>query len=225
MTDVGADAELTRSERRRAATHRALQDAVIELLLETGHNRLSTTAIAERADVAVGTFYNHFLSVPDAIDTTFESVAQDFVDAVAEALQSDDVATGLGVGLGGFFCRLNEAPRIWKAARIAGWEVSPIGDYTLVRGLIAAGVGPEDATEQEIAATAHLLCRLMTAFVDQFGEPDVDPQLPGQATRVLASAVMSDAEAVERAVIAAEQHYRDVSGRISEAGPFHLRPS
>lgn len=218
MTTPTETPKLTRTERRRLETRESLLDAVVDLLLEQGHNKLSTTEIAERADVAVGTFYNHFLSVPDAIEEAFDAVAPAF----AEAIRSDDVATGLGYGFGGFFCRLNEAPRIWKAARIAGWEIRPVGDFALVRGLIDAGVGIDDPTETEIAASAHLLCRLMTSMVDQFGETDVNPHLPGQATRLLASVVMSDTDAIERCAQAAEERYEQITGHIGERGPFHL---
>ncbi|MYS93424.1 MULTISPECIES: helix-turn-helix domain-containing protein, partial [Streptomyces] len=51
-----------RFERRRAETRRALIHAARQILAETGDTSASIQAIAERADVGFGSFYNHFES-------------------------------------------------------------------------------------------------------------------------------------------------------------------
>ena len=222
MTEAEAP-ELSRSERRRLETRQALLDAVIDLLLETDDPRLSTSDIADRADVAVGTFYNHFLSVPDAIEAAFEHLTPNFAASAAAMVEIDDVAVGFGHAMGGFFCRLNEAPRIWKAARVAGWNIRPTPEFLLVRSFQAAGIGIETASEAEVEATANFICRLMTSMVDHFGQDDVRPHLPGQATRILASALITDPDAIERAAEAAERHYDELMsqpGGVGEVGLF-----
>ncbi|MYW21020.1 TetR family transcriptional regulator, partial [Streptomyces sp. SID2955] len=68
-------APLNRFERRRAETRQALIRAARQILAETGDTSASIQAIAERADVGFGSFYNHF-----------ESKAQLFDEAVRDAL-------------------------------------------------------------------------------------------------------------------------------------------
>ncbi|WP_089106302.1 TetR/AcrR family transcriptional regulator [Streptomyces hyaluromycini] len=65
-----------RFERRRAETRQALVRAARQILAETGDTSASIQAIAERADVGFGSFYNHF-----------ESKTELFEAAVADALE------------------------------------------------------------------------------------------------------------------------------------------
>lgn len=197
----------TRTERRRLETRQQLLDAVVELLLEERDPRLSSTAIAERADVAVGTFYNHFLSVQEAIDEAFDPLTLLVQERAEDIMSSDDICTGLGNALASLLHRLHIESDVWRAARIAGWEVRPIGDYVVVRALIAAGVGIGDASEGEIAATGTLFTRLLTSLVDQFGQEPVNPHLPEQAARIIASTVLGEPDAVERTVHATADRF------------------
>lgn len=57
----------TRTERRREQTHESLLDALYDVVVEDGLAAATVAAVAERADVAIGTFYNHFDSRDDAI--------------------------------------------------------------------------------------------------------------------------------------------------------------
>ena len=210
MTDAGTQSgakELTRTERRRLETRQLLLDAVVELLLEQRDPRLSSTAIAERADVAVGTFYNHFLSVQEAIDEAFNDLTPFVQEGAKDITSSGDICTGFGNALASLLYRLHTEPDMWRAARIAGWEVRPFGDYVVVRAFIAAGVGIGDASEEEIAATGTLFTRLLTSLVDQFGQHDVDLHLPEQAARIIASVALGDADAVERVVRATSARF------------------
>jgi len=58
----------TRTQRRWRGVHSSLTEAVHELVVEYGDESFSVTDIAARADVAPGTFYNHFDGKDDAID-------------------------------------------------------------------------------------------------------------------------------------------------------------
>ena len=51
---------MNRAERKRLATHARLIDAVRELLADSSVDGLVGHDVTERADVALGTFYNHF---------------------------------------------------------------------------------------------------------------------------------------------------------------------
>lgn len=57
----------TRTERRREQTHELLLDALYDAIVEGGLDHATVAEVAERADLAVGTFYNHFDSRDDAI--------------------------------------------------------------------------------------------------------------------------------------------------------------
>ncbi|MBO2453868.1 TetR family transcriptional regulator [Actinomadura barringtoniae] len=49
-----------RRERKKAATHKALADAALELFLERGYEDVGVREIAEAADVSVTTLFKHF---------------------------------------------------------------------------------------------------------------------------------------------------------------------
>ncbi|MEU2778010.1 TetR/AcrR family transcriptional regulator, partial [Streptomyces sp. NPDC007162] len=59
-----------RFERRRAETRQALIRAARQILAETGDTSASIQAIAERADVGFGSFYNHFESKTELFDAS-----------------------------------------------------------------------------------------------------------------------------------------------------------
>ncbi len=67
--DERAEQGLTRTERRRLETRRQLLEAVRDLVVEHGVGGFVVADIAERADLAAGTFYNHFADREDAIVT------------------------------------------------------------------------------------------------------------------------------------------------------------
>ena len=76
----------TRTERRKRETHERLLDTILELIMDG--EQLSTRLIAERADVAVGTFYNHFDDVEGAIDEAFGPLRRKFDGWVAQVAQA-----------------------------------------------------------------------------------------------------------------------------------------
>jgi AcrR family transcriptional regulator len=58
-----------RSDRRRTRTRRALRDALAyEIVASGGLDRVSVTAITERADVTRRTFYSHFKDIADLVE-------------------------------------------------------------------------------------------------------------------------------------------------------------
>ncbi|MEV7681342.1 TetR/AcrR family transcriptional regulator [Streptomyces sp. NPDC088341] len=76
-----------RFERRRAKTRQALIGAARGILAEQGGTDVSIQAIAERADVGFGTFYNHF----DTKDDLFDAAVADALEEYGRLL---DTATG-----------------------------------------------------------------------------------------------------------------------------------
>ena len=72
----------SRADRRRAKTERSLTAAARELIAEDGVAALRIGAITERADVAVGSFYNYF----DSKEGVVEAVVAEAIAGLAEAL-------------------------------------------------------------------------------------------------------------------------------------------
>ena len=72
----------TRTDRRRAKTRQALIDGARELIAEGGVEGLRVGAMTERADVALGSFYNHF----DSKDEVVEAIVVETIGGIASAL-------------------------------------------------------------------------------------------------------------------------------------------
>ncbi|KPI30714.1 TetR/AcrR family transcriptional regulator [Streptomyces sp. NPDC048253] len=90
---------LNRFERRRAETRQALVRAARQILAETGDTSASIQAIAERADVGFGSFYNHFESKTDLFDAAVKDALEELGQAFDEHLQGiDDPAELVAAG-------------------------------------------------------------------------------------------------------------------------------
>ena len=72
----------TRTDRRRARTRQALIEAARDLIAENGVGGLRVGEITERADVALGSFYNHF----DSKDEVVEAIVAETIGSIATAL-------------------------------------------------------------------------------------------------------------------------------------------
>ncbi|MGW0208007.1 TetR/AcrR family transcriptional regulator [Streptomyces sp. NPDC003233] len=89
-----------RFERRRTETRQALVRAAREILAESGDTSASIRAIAERADVGFGSFYNHFGSKPELFDAAVHDAMEEFAQAIDQRLYGvDDPAERLAGGL------------------------------------------------------------------------------------------------------------------------------
>ena len=78
------------TQQRAVQMRRALLDAALHLLEERGAERLTTTAIVERAHVSTGTFYRYFNDKAEIItalrDEAVAAVDRDLREAVVRAL-------------------------------------------------------------------------------------------------------------------------------------------
>ncbi|MGI5461167.1 TetR/AcrR family transcriptional regulator [Streptomyces sp. CA-249302] len=79
-----------RFERRRAATRKALVRAARQILAETGDTGVSIQAIADRADVGFGSFYNHFESKTELFDAAVSDALEEFGQVIDEQLRGTD---------------------------------------------------------------------------------------------------------------------------------------
>ncbi|MER7812195.1 TetR/AcrR family transcriptional regulator [Streptomyces sp900116325] len=88
-----------RFERRRAETRQALVRAARQILAETGDTSASIQAIAERADVGFGSFYNHFDSKTELFDAAVTDALEEFGQIIDERVQGiDDPAELVAAG-------------------------------------------------------------------------------------------------------------------------------
>jgi len=75
-----------RFEKRRAETRQALVRAARQILAESGDTSASIQAIAERADVGFGSFYNHFESKADLFDAAVGDALEEYGAVVDDLL-------------------------------------------------------------------------------------------------------------------------------------------
>ncbi|MCL8013298.1 TetR/AcrR family transcriptional regulator [Streptomyces sp. AS02] len=88
-----------RFERRRAETRQALVRAARQILAETGDTSASIQAIAERADVGFGSFYNHFESKAELFDAAVKDALEELGQTFDEHLEGiDDPAELVAAG-------------------------------------------------------------------------------------------------------------------------------
>jgi AcrR family transcriptional regulator len=66
----------TRADRRRERTHRRLLAAALELFAEQGVAETRIGQITERADVAAGSFYNHFTDKDEIVEAVLSEMTE-----------------------------------------------------------------------------------------------------------------------------------------------------
>lgn len=65
-------------DRRVKKTRKALQEALIALILEKGYEAITVQDVLERADVGRSTFYAHFYDLEDLLQSEFEILQAEF---------------------------------------------------------------------------------------------------------------------------------------------------
>jgi AcrR family transcriptional regulator len=75
----------TRGDRQRERTRRRLLDAGRALIAERGVAGLRIQEITERADVALGSFYNHFSSKDDLVEGVVSEILSDLAATTVDA--------------------------------------------------------------------------------------------------------------------------------------------
>ena len=102
-----------RQVRRKQKTREKLLVAANEIFLEKGVDNTTVTDIADRADVAYGTFYNYFKSVEDLVPVAVEEILLNHQLEVKELQsQHQDPAMRVAVGVHTLFRNVMSGPAI-----------------------------------------------------------------------------------------------------------------
>ena len=122
---------------RSEATVAALFEASIQVLLSTGYRKLTTTRVAERAGVSVGTLYQYFPNREALILSLIERYLEDLVGAIQHGCRAlnerplDELASGL---VDTFIAAKSTRIRVSRAMHE---PLADFGDATLVRAAAA----------------------------------------------------------------------------------------
>ncbi|MFF7380841.1 TetR/AcrR family transcriptional regulator [Streptomyces massasporeus] len=167
-----------RFERRRAETRQALIRSARQILAETGDTSVSIQAIAERADVGFGSFYNHF-----------ESKAQLFEAAVVDALEECGRAFDEGLAgiedpaelvAGGFRLSARMAdsmPEMMQVLRLRGlgYLYADNGLSVRARRDLEQGIATGRFTATDATTALSALGGTLLSLVElRFARPDLD---------------------------------------------------
>jgi AcrR family transcriptional regulator len=191
----------TRGTRRRERTRRQLTAAAAVLIAEKGVAGLRIQEITDRADVALGSFYNHFASKEELV----EAVVADTIDVRAQAIVARMTSIEDPAEVVSFACRrviriAYEDPELaWLFVHLDRADVlfeSMVLQYwldTLERG---ASTGRFDVSETHVTLTAVTggALAVMRAVLDGRYGPDADAVF---AQGVLRSLGLGRAEASE----------------------------
>ncbi|AJT62445.1 hypothetical protein T261_0756 [Streptomyces lydicus] len=167
-----------RFERRRAETRGALVRAARQILAENGDTGASIQAIAERADVGFGSFYNHFESKTELFEAAVEDALEEFGQTFDERLAGIDdpaelVATGFRLS-----ARMAEShPELMQVLRHRGLGHIHSDNGLARRALrdlqVGMASGRFTAVEPTVALSA-LGGTLLSLVELRFARPDVD---------------------------------------------------
>lgn len=89
----GGDAVPGRRERRKLEVAQRIRQAAVELFSEKGYDATTVEEIAERADVAKATFFNHF----PRKDALLHAISEDLLEQIRAAHGSPDTWTGSAI--------------------------------------------------------------------------------------------------------------------------------
>ncbi|MEU1184559.1 TetR/AcrR family transcriptional regulator [Streptomyces sp. NPDC005820] len=167
-----------RFERRRAETRRALVRAAQQILAETGDTGASIQAIAERADVGFGSFYNHFQSKTELFEAAVLDALDEFGQTFDEHLAGiEDPAELVSAGFR-LSARMAEShPRMMQVLRRRGLGHLFSDNGLAVRALRDLQIGIDSGrftVLDPVVALTALGGTLLSLVELRFARPDLD---------------------------------------------------
>ncbi|WP_371799950.1 TetR/AcrR family transcriptional regulator [Streptomyces sp. NBC_01707] len=188
-----------RTEATRLAHRQRLLDAARQLLAEGGYAAASISALAERAQVATGSVYNHFASKQELLAAVFRHVAGHELTAVQEAVGAKcGAAEQLRALVEVFAFRALRTPR--TAWALLAEPVDPLveaerltyrrGYHALAETVITAGIEsgelPVQNARLSAAAVIGAISESLLGPLSPVGErTDPEPLVAGIATLCL----------------------------------------
>jgi AcrR family transcriptional regulator len=171
-----------RTEARRAETRERIVTAALQLIAEGGYVNAPIAAVANRADVAVGTVYRYFPSKSDLFAEVFRLASQREVDemrAGAAATEGGSAADRVAAGTETFARRALAGRRL--AWALLAEPVDPAVEAErlhfrhsyrdVIAEIVREGVESGELPQQDIEATA-------AALVGAIGETMIGPLSP-----------------------------------------------
>jgi AcrR family transcriptional regulator len=170
-----------RTEARRIETRRRITTAARELIAEGGYVAAPVAAVAERANVAVGTVYRHFPSKSDLFAEVFREASQHEVDAMRTAMETVPGPAGnrVAIGIEAFARRALRGRRL--AWALLAEPVDPAVEAErlhfrhsyrdLMAAVITEGIEAGELPAQDVEATS-------AALIGAVGEAMVGPLSP-----------------------------------------------
>lgn len=199
MSHDGDAGGRTRGHRKKERTYRSLLDAAVPALWEKGA-ALTARDVTDRADFAVGTFYNYFTDVDDLIDAVTRDQLLLAADATAAA-SIPDPALRIAVTATRILQQVSADPQWgWLALRLVGRPGQPnhLNGHLrddLVEGRTSGRFdrGADDTTLDQLTGLVVMTIRRMVA-----GE--VGPDTIGRTVvRLLETVGIPEADAAELA--------------------------
>ncbi|MFF7135733.1 TetR/AcrR family transcriptional regulator [Streptomyces sp. NPDC008196] len=168
-----------RFERRRAETRGALVRAARQILAESGDTSASIQAIAERADVGFGSFYNHFDSKAELFETAVIDALEEFGQAFDQRLTGiDDPAELLAAGFRLSARMADSHPELMQVLRRRGLGHIHSDNGLSRRALrdlqVGIASGRFTATLDPVVALTALGGTLLSLVELRFARPEVD---------------------------------------------------
>ncbi|MFI8215849.1 TetR family transcriptional regulator [Streptomyces sp. NPDC085932] len=167
-----------RFERRRAETRRALVRGARQILAESGDTSASIQAIAERADVGFGSFYNHFESKTELFEAAVRDALEEFGQTFDAHLTGiDDPAELVAAGFR-LSARMAEShPELMQVLRRRGLGHLYSDNGLAVRALrdLQAGMTSGRFTTPDATIALTALGGTLLSLVElRFARPDVN---------------------------------------------------
>ncbi|MFF4691895.1 TetR/AcrR family transcriptional regulator [Streptomyces sp. NPDC001307] len=167
-----------RFERRRAETRRALVRAARQILAETGDTSASIQAIAERADVGFGSFYNHFESKTELFEAAVVDALEEFGQNFDEHLTGlDDPAELVAAGFRLSARMADSHPELMQVLRRRGLGHIQSDNGLSSRALrdLQVGMASGRFTAVDPAVALSALGGTLLSLVElRFARPDLD---------------------------------------------------
>ena len=187
-------------------TRRRLLEAVRHLVVNHGPDGFSVQQVTEMADVALGTFYNHFTDRVDAIDQAFEAEMRRQEPANEALLETaPDSLHSLALSACIVIHRASVDPDWAQFAASVGREglwACP-GGVDTAREILAVGVESGQVhvhhLDQALRTVGMVALAAVASFVAEAArtEPDLDPTYR-QATRSVCGILGADSERTGR---------------------------